>query len=154
MTIHISLGLENALLTTLGLGAVMNYGVIEIYSGTQPYAAEDPPTGDLLAYITQNGDPFQVNSSDTGSGGLQLQMSSDGSGLRDVPGWRLKGVSEGQAGWWRWKWNSPDDNTGSISLPRIDGAVGESLALRVLAITPQSDILIESFLVQFSSCVE
>ena len=148
MSIRMSLGLENSLLGEFGLSTMMNYGVIEIYSGDQPDSAESSPTGILLARVTQNGIPFQVG---TLIGGCQLELKGTG-GLGFVPGWRLKGVTVGTAGWWRWKWNAPDDDKDSLYYPRIDGLVGESLVLRTNSITPESDILISDFLVAFSTC--
>jgi len=143
-----SLGLENSLLGAYGLSTMMNYGVIEIYSGDQPNSAEQSPTGTLLARITQNGVPFQVG---TLIGGCQLQLLGTG-GLGFIPGWRLKGIENGIAGWWRWKWNSPDNGEDSLYYPRMDGLVGETLLLRSNSITPQSDILISDFFVAFSTC--
>jgi hypothetical protein len=148
MSIRLSLGLENSLLGEFGLSAMMNYGVIEIYSGEQPDGAENSPTGTLLGRITQNGVPFQVG---TVIGGCQLELLGTG-GLGFVPGWRLKGVTTGIAGWWRWKWNQPDDDSDSLYYPRMDGLVGESLVLRSNSITSASDILISNFFVSFTTC--
>jgi|TARA_B110000908_G_scaffold15787_1_gene17931 hypothetical protein len=148
MPVKLSLGLENSLLGEFGLSSMMNYGVIEIYSGDQPEQADFSPTGTLLARITQNGVPFEVG---TNRGGCQLQLMGTG-GLGFVPGWRLKGITNGIAGYWRWKWNAPDDDSDTLFFPRIDGLVGESLVLRSNNITPESDILISDFLIVFSTC--
>lgn len=150
MAISMSFGLEASILGDWGMSAMMNYGVIEVYSGSQPRGAESSPTGTLLARITQNGNPFEVRKN---NGGLQLQLLAEG-GLGFVAGWRLKGIAAGEAGWWRWKWNEPDDNSESLYYPRMDGLVGESLILRTNNITPQSDILISDFTVKFTTCAQ
>lgn len=141
MTVRVSSGLRAAMLSDYGLKAMMNYGVIEVYSGTQPVSASLIPTGTLLAYITNNGDSFVPN---TTTGGLQVDLDAGG-GLGHVGEWRMKGVATGEAGWWRWKWNAPDDDSDSAYYPRMDGAVGESLILQVTSITPTTNVVINDF---------
>lgn len=145
MTIRISSGLRAALLSDYGLSAMMAYGAIDVYSGTQPESASQAPTGVLLGTVTQDGLPFQPN---TTIGGLQIGLS-EGGGLGLVGVWRLKGVAAGTAGWWRWRWNSPDDNQDSFYYPRVDGSYGESLLLASSAITPATDVVISEFYVNF-----
>ena len=146
MTIRVSSGLRASLLSDYGLTAMMNYGVIEVYSGTQPESASFAPTGTLLGYVTNNGDAFQPN---TTVGGLKLQLSGTGSLTFDGV-WRLKGVDSGEAGWWRWKWNAVDDDGDSTFYPRMDGAVNESLVLADPTITPATDVVITDFNVNFT----
>lgn len=145
MTIRVSTGLRASLLSDYGLTAMMNYGVIEIYSGTQPDTASLAPTGTLLARITQNGTAFIAS---TTTGGLQLELAVTG-GLTFTGVWRLKGVATGTAGWWRWKWNAPDDDSDSSYYPRMDGTLGESLILEDPSITPITDVVINDFNVNF-----
>ena len=143
MSIRVSTGLRAALLSDYGLSAMMNYGVIEIYTGEQPWNASFAPTGTLIGRVTNNGDPFAVG---TTQGGLQLELAETG-GLTKVGDWRLTGIATGDAGWWRWKWNSSDDDSDSQYYPRMDGEVGESLVLANNTITPATDVAIDEFLV-------
>jgi serine protease AprX len=143
---QLSTGLKSALLGTSGLTEMMNYGVIEVYSGESPQFAHFAPTGTLLAVITDSGNPFTQGSP---TNGLQLN--------RDVPGelraegeWRMKGVATGTAGWWRWKWYLADPNTTDPYYPRIDGVVGDSLFLDDLDITPSTDVAITNFVLTVS----
>jgi len=141
MTIRVSSGLRSALLGDYGLAAMMDYGVIEIRSGTQPDTASLAPTGTVLGYVTQNGLSFAPG---TVTGGLRVGLAPDNS-LGLVGEWRLKGVATGDVGWWRWKWNSFDDDSDSFYYPRMDGAYGESLILAVGTITPATNVVITEF---------
>ena len=143
MTLRVSHGLRSALLGSWGLTSMMDYGVIELYSGEQPSSASLSPTGTLLGRITTNGDSFTPGSA---TGALKLIQDDDG-GLTKSGVWRLVGVANGTAGWWRWKWNLPDDNSNSLYYPRMDGAVGESLTLGTVDITTLTDVEITGFYV-------
>jgi hypothetical protein len=139
--IRISTGLRAALLTDFGLRAMMNYGQIRVFGGVQPPSASLAPSATLLANITTNGTPFQPN---TYNGGLQVGLVEEG-GLGPIGIWRMKGVATGNAVWWRWTWNAPDDDTDSQFYPRMDGAVGESLFLTADAITAATNVIISNF---------
>jgi hypothetical protein len=141
MTIRVSNGLRASILGPYGLSAMMDYGVIEIYSGTQPVSASNQPTGTLLAKVTNNGDTFTPN---TITGALHI-VQADGGGLTKSGVWRMIGITTGVAGWWRWKWNQPDDDSNSLYYPRMDGAVGESLTLENVNITAVTDVEIVGF---------
>jgi len=141
MTVRISTGLRNAVLGEYGVSAMMNLGVIEVYSGTQPFTPDEPPSGTLLAVVTDNGDFFIPGGDD---GALRLKEVTTGS-LEKSGTWRLKGVNVGVAGWWRWMWNAEDSRASSQYFPRMDGAVGESLVLQFPEITETTDIEVESF---------
>ncbi len=148
MAIKLSAGLQASVLSEFGLGAMMNYGVIEVYTGDQPLSASDAPTGLLLARVTTDGLDFTAGSL---TGGLQVVYDAVAGGLVKVGTWRLRGVATGAPGWWRWKWNAEDDDSFSVFLPRLDGVVGESLVLGALnQITPSTNEEIEDFLVAFS----
>lgn len=143
MAVRISTGLRVSVLSDFGLALMMNYGVIEVYSGTQPDAADEAPTGTLLGTITNNGDPFTAG---TQIGALEIEVTAAGQ-LQKVGTWRLNGVATGTAGWWRWKWNATDSDAQSQYYPRMDGLVGETLILASTSITPSTDVEIESFIV-------
>jgi len=147
MAIRLSAGLQSSLLTEFGLAAMMNYGVIEVYSGAQPITASDAPTGTLLGTITEDGLDFTSGST---AGGLRTAYSGPLGGLVKQGTWRLRGAADGAPGWWRWKWNAADDDSESLFLPRVDGEVGESLVLGINQISPTTNIEIADFLVAFS----
>ena len=143
MTIRVSTGLRSALLSSYGLQAMMDYGVIDIYSGVQPTTASLAPTGILLGRVTNNGDTFTPG---TTNGGLHVELDQS-LGLVKSGIWKLKGVATGDVGWWRWKWNTYDPDTDSLYYPRLDGAYGESLQLASGTITPATDVAISDFVV-------
>jgi hypothetical protein len=141
MTIRISTGLRNAVLGEYGVSAMMNLGVIEVYTGVQPFAPDEPPSGTLVAIVTNNGDSFVPGGA---VGALSLKEVTTGA-LEKSGTWRLKGVNVGVAGWWRWMWNATDTRESSQYFPRMDGMVGESLILQYPDITATTDIEVESF---------
>lgn len=142
MTVRLSSGLRSAMITEYGLGIMMNLGRILIYTGQQPESADNPPTGQLIGFVSQEGVtpiPNEV------LGGLRLKHGSIPGSLENDGNWVLRGTATGTAGWWRFVWNVEDDGTLSNFLPRIDGAVGESLILASPAILPVTGIPIQSF---------
>lgn len=145
MTIRISPGLRAALLSEYGLKAMMDLGTINVYTGPQPATAALAPTGVLVARVTTEGLTFTPGAA---AGGLALALSPAG-GLTGAGEWRLRGVTTGSAGWWRWVWNAVDPGSPSLYYPRVDGAVGESLLLPQAAITADTNIVVDSFLVNF-----
>ena len=145
MTIRVSSGLSRSMLSTYGLTSMMDYGVIDIYSGAQPASASNAPTGTRLAQITNDGDVFIPT---TAQGGLRIVLG-DAGGLIKSGTWRMKGIADGTAGWWRWKWNEPDDDSNSLYYPRLDGAVGESLILQTTSITTLTNVVIDEFYLNF-----
>lgn len=130
------------MVTQYGLQAMMNYGRIYVYSGTQPDSADKAPTGTLLGYVSQNGDAPVPG---TATGGLIMAQSFDAGALEKHGTWRLKGIANGTAGWWRMVWNSADPLTDSDYYPRIDGAYGDSFLLPSSVIGPATDMEIGSF---------
>ena len=145
MAIRISPGLRAALLSDYGMKAMMNLGTIHIYSGTQPVTAALAPTGTLLARVTTAGLTFTPGGT---TGALEVALSPEG-GLVHVGDWRIRGVTDGVAGWWRWLWNAVDSGGPSLYYPRIDGGVNESLLLPSINITPDTNVPVDSFLVNF-----
>jgi hypothetical protein len=151
--IRLSTGLALSMLGNYGMSAMMNYGRIEVYSGEQPLSPNLPPSSTnstLLASVTTDGLPF-VMGFGAGTGALELTQDTDGV-VKKVGEWLLWGMSEsGVAQWWRWRWNSFDDNAESFYYPRMDGAVGESLILENTSIVPATNVAIRNFSVQFRS---
>lgn len=144
--IKISTGLAAAILGNYGLSMMMNHGIIDVYSGDQPEFAHLAPTGVHLGRVTINGDVFVPGSE---LNGLTLDNQTLGV-LRDTGDWKLRGMAEGQAGWWRWKWMLDDPNVTDPYYPRIDGDVGTTLVLASRDITPGTLIAIDSFYLTLS----
>ena len=142
MAIRLSSGLRTSMVTEFGLERMMRFGHIKIYTGTQPQSADDPATGVYIGKVTTDGATPAVGQL---VGGLQLQQGDVAGSLSHLGNWVLTGVSTGTAGWWRFVWNSGDDNSTSLEYPRIDGLVGESLLLDETTITPSTNILVNEF---------
>jgi hypothetical protein len=121
--IRLSSGLRAAMLWDAGLRAMMWRGTIHIYTGTQPASADMAPTGTLIGRITEDGAGFVAGAI---SGGLRTKAKTLTS-IQDDGNWVVKGVTTGQPGWWRFKWNGLDTDDDDLYSPRIDGTVGESL---------------------------
>jgi hypothetical protein len=144
--VRLSTGLALSMLGSYGLRAMMNYGYISIYSGEQPLSPDQVPTGTLLGKILTDGNPFVIGSQAGGA----LEVAQTELGILELAGtWLLTGEDIGTAGWWRWSWNSFDNDAQSFYYPRMDGLVGESLVLVDTAITPLTSVQIDSFNVQF-----
>lgn len=145
MTLRVSAGLSRAMLSEYGFGAMMQLGAIYVYSGEQPDSASAAPTGTLLGMVTNDGDIFTPGGTD---GGLRVELGESG-GLVNSGTWVLRGSADGDAGWWRWKWNAVDDDTFSLYYPRMDGAIGESLILSTPTIQTTTNTEIENFYLNF-----
>ena len=147
MSVKLSTGLAASMLGSYGMRAMMNYGWIAVYDGTQPVSPDIAPSeSTLLARVTTGGDPFIVN--DFGSGALVIDQTESGV-ITKSGTWTLAGEATGTATWWRWYWNAFDNTEFSMFYPRMDGAIGESLVLTDANITPSTSVEIEAFNVQF-----
>lgn len=122
MAIRMSSALQNHLLGNGPLVTAFSFGVIHIYSGPQPESADMPPTGTLLARITDGGGAFNHGSPDNG---LLLQALPQYNTAVKSPlqTWVLTPLSTGDAGWWRFKANAADADAESVANIRLDGAV-------------------------------
>ena len=140
--INISTGLRVGLLNIYGLSAYLNYGVFELYTGTQPNSADYAPTGTLLGRITNNGASFVEGDISTG---CKLQQDVSGA-LRDDGNWILKVSTGGTVGWWRWRWYLADPGITSSYYPRIDGSYGEGLVLSSSSVANNSTLNISFYL--------
>lgn len=139
--IRTSTGLASAMMSGYGLRAMMGYGSVKVYTGAQPEIADFAPTGTHLGNITQDGLAFNPG---TAAGGLQFANTFPRS-ISKSGTWRLKGITSGIPGWFRWVWNGEDLETLSSYFPRIDGAVGSDMILSVSTITAATDIEIGDF---------
>ena len=140
MTIRLSSGLRDAVISNYGLGAMLIGGHIQVYAGPQPTSADLPPTGTLLARVTTNGWPAH------GAGGLQLTLGPNAGELVGVGDWVLQGVASGTPGWWRFVGAAADDGTPSTFLARLDGDASESVMYLPATITPATHLTLADFL--------
>ena len=146
--IKLSYGLSANVLGFYGVRAMMNRGVIDVYSTPRPETPEQAPTGILLGRITKNGEPFVANQ---GANGLDLIQRIDGS-LGDTGDWFLTGMANGAATWWRWKWMNYDNDSDSTYYPRMDGDVSDSLILPTRTITVGLKTKIDEFNLTLGVC--
>lgn len=145
MTIRLSSGLRDAVISNWGLGAAMSGGHIQIYTGTQPASADQPPTGTLLARITQDGVPAP------GAGGLKMQLGTNAGDLANLGAWVMRGLADGAPGWWRFVAEPADAGQITTELCRIDGAVGESVQGMPSLITPATNLPLAGFIFSLSN---
>lgn len=99
---------------------IFTYGVLCIYTGSQPASADVAPTGTKLLEITESSGAFVA-----GAVGNGLSWDAPVAGVlgKDSTVWSDAGLASGTAGWFRFYAN--DFDTGSDSLC-FDGAVGTS----------------------------
>jgi hypothetical protein len=143
-----STGLRNSVASDYGLGLMMNGGVIRVYGGQRPASPDEAPGALLLGEITTEGKVFfPVN--DPNNAGLLLTLMSPGVLTNDGE-WRLKGMNDGEAQWWRWCWRLADSNLQSTFYPRVDGLVNTELRLGVTYITAFTNVEIEQFIFSLS----
>lgn len=147
MTLRLSSGLRDAVITNHGLGSLINGGYIQVFSGEQPETADMPPTGTLLATITQEGLPIPIPGSD--EGGLMVQLGPAVGELVSLGTWRLRGLAAGDPGWWRFVGSGPDNGAYSSTLCRIDGAATDSIVPALAPITAATDIAMGGFSLSF-----
>lgn len=116
MTLHVSTGLRNALLSVGSLKDTMDGGEIRIYSGTEPETA-DASIGSavLLCKVT-------VNS--TGAG-INFDTAAVGDVLSKAPSevWSGTNLASGTATFYRHVL-AADDGSASYAAPRIQGSIG------------------------------
>jgi hypothetical protein len=124
MAIRLSSALRDAVMLEYGLGLLLQYGHIQLRTGTQPASADAAATGDLLAVITQNGLP--VPTLGNNAGGLLLQGSSTPGQLMKRGTWIMNASGIGAFGWWRWVVLGDNADALSTTARRMDGLAGES----------------------------
>lgn len=118
MAIKMSTALKGEILFHIGLIQALEFGVIQVYSGSPPDSADDAPTGALLGSITGDGLTWTAGSQ---NGGLQLIALPSLAYVVKPPtqSWVLKVSNSGTAGWWRFRSNNDAE-------VRMDGLVTNS----------------------------
>ena len=142
MTLRISSGLRDAVVTNYGLGQMMQLGFIQVFSGGQPVTPDEPPNGALLAQITQGGLPIPIPGDS--AGGLQLIGGGVGE-IVNYGDWTITGVSGGTPGWWRFVAGNIDPGGYSTTACRIDGTVADCITGLPEIITGSTMIPMSSF---------
>lgn len=122
--LRLSTGLRDKLLGTESFRDIFDYGVIYIYSGSQPSRADDAVQGTLLGKVTVDGGAFSFGSQ---ANGLQF-AAPDGGAIEKVAddAWQFQGLEDGTAGWGRLMGNDNDDLGSSESLPRLDFSIART----------------------------
>lgn len=138
--IRVSTGFKHAVVAQLGALNAMQYGVIDVYTGSAPESPDEAPSGVRIARVTQGGEPFAPGRI---AGGLALQVMEAGVVGR-LGSWVLKGEDYGTAGWFRWKANRRDGDDFNPNRVRIDGTVGRELVLEDYEITPETELMIQN----------
>lgn len=123
--VRISTAVQNALLGgSQNLRQIMNFGVIELYSGDAPESADFAPSGTLLARVTRDGEPFTPGFN---AHTLTLIHIPALNSLTRNPQqqWVVTPIESGTVGWWRWRNFAPDPGDFSTTHVRVDGDYGE-----------------------------
>lgn len=122
MTVKLSTGLRNDIVGSVGFAGALANGVMEIYSGPQPLAADNAPSGTLLGVVTLNGGAFNAGAP---TNGLNFDPASNGTAAKPAAdSWKFTGLAAGTAGWFRFKGNAADAGAQSTTLARLDGSIG------------------------------
>jgi hypothetical protein len=133
MALGLSTGCVDKMFDTVFLQTMFNTGIIEIRDGTRPAAADDIPTGTVLATVPVAADAFLPAAAKTLVGQTPwAETSADASG--NATWFRLKAVG--------------DTGGASTTEARIDGdvaAAGSDLNLSTIAITITDQVTITQF---------
>lgn len=137
-----STGLIRAMMGLHGFRAMMDRGVIELYSGHRPESPNAATPSSPLARITQNGQIFVPGSPP--QNGLRLRESDESGSVTMDGTWVCVGVKSGVPSWFRWYWSSQDSRDTSQFYPRVDGDVGVDLILPSDAIAPGASFQLDA----------
>lgn len=124
MSLQLSTGLRNGMLNSTGFTEAFNDGIIYIYSGPQPANADAAVQGTLLGRITVNNGAWSAGSPTNGLGFDAPVSGVISKAAAEV--WRMLGIADGTAGWFRLCGNAADAGGSSTTLPRMDGSVAIS----------------------------
>lgn len=124
MALQLSTGLRNGMLNATGFTTAFNNGAIYVYSGPQPATADSAIQGTQLGLITLNNGAWTPGVSTNG-----LQFDAPVAGVVSKAAaqvWRMLGIANGTAGWFRLVGNPVDAGGSSTTLPRMDGTIAIS----------------------------
>ena len=134
----------NANLTVTGMPKgfkqLFKYGILDIYSSTQPATADAVETGTLLVSLTVDAGAFTAG---TSTNGLEFNTISDGKLSKSTATWQGTAVATGTAGWGRFYGNQyiTGADTDDVAV-RFDGQCGSAyeFALSNLSIETGSPV--------------
>jgi len=135
MALRLSTALRNALLglsegTDGCLKDLMQDGIIDIYSGSQPASADAAETGTLLVRITVASGAF---TSGVATNGIELGGAASGVIAKNSDVWSGVALAAGTAGWFRWYANTVVTGLVTTTGLRLDGTCGTSAAQLILS---------------------
>lgn len=144
MALRIGTGTRNKLLSGAsgsgGLKAILDGGVMDIFTGSQPASANYVETGTKLIRISST-------SGSAATDGLRFGTAAAGIQPLTVPAWTGVVTVAGVAGWFRFYGTAGTSGT-SATADRMDGAVGVSgadLNLSHTSLVVDSVLTISSF---------
>ena len=125
MTIRLSTGLRNGMLSSNSFKTLFDHGVLEIYAGTQPSSADAAITSSALVKITNSGATHTASSAST-AGGISFSSASSGAVAKSsAQTWKDSSASSGTAGWFTLYDNSHSTSASSAgTIVRLQGSCG------------------------------
>jgi hypothetical protein len=149
MAVRLSTGIRTAMLSAGGIGTggtgglktLLDGGVIDIFTGSQPASADYVETGTKLVRISSTSGTRLFAGSDPHDG-LRFGTAVAGVLGRTVPAWTGSVIVAGVAGWFRFYGTTGTSGT-SATTWRFDGGVGVSGADLNLSHT---DLVVDSVL--------
>ena len=128
MTIRLSSGMRDAVVSNFGIGALLSSGYIRVYTGVQPETADMAATGQRIGFITResyNYEPPHANA----AGCLQMMLSASVGAICNAYPWELRGRITGVPGWWRFCSTPEDPDDYSTARCRVDGSIEDGFSL-------------------------
>lgn len=125
MTIRLSTGLRNALLSSNDFKTAFAGGVLEIYTGSVPSSANSAVTSSAIVKITASGATHTASSAST-AGGLSFSSASSGAIAKSsAQTWKDSSASSGTAAWFCLYDNSHTKSVSSAgTVVRLQGSCG------------------------------
>jgi len=131
MSIKLSTGMRNHLLTTGSFAGALNGGLLTIYSGPIPDSADDVLSGNtLLCTVSVDGLGGGINFEAAAVSGVLSKASAEV--------WQGTNAATGVASFYRWVEASGDPTLSSTTEKRIQGSIGvagEDLNLSSVSLT-------------------
>ena len=150
MTIRLSSGLRDAVITNYGLGRSLQLGHIRLYTGPQPASADSAATGTLVGVVTTDG--LVVQTGESPASGLRFSFGRNAGELTSNGEWMVRAVGAEAPGWWRFVGRVADDDAASTTLVRLDGlVVGDGLVIDLTAWADGATIPVTGFLMTLPS---
>jgi len=119
MTTQVSTGFKSKILGPYSFASIFNGGHILVYDGVRPATADGGYAGAPLGFISRNGLPLGVGEPAT----LRFFQSGPYITQPYTDILAFTALRDGHATWFRLFGPTPDDNSTSYALPRIDGDV-------------------------------